>query len=425
MGDVQELESCFVAPSEETPRKALWLSPLDTVLVNKGHTPTVYFYRRDAAAGDFFDVGRLKEALAKALVAFYPLAGRLRSESGDHGRPDIHCNAEGALFVVARSELTVDAFSDLKPSPEFRRLFAPRLEPPTIVLGVQVTFLSCGGVALGTVLHHYAIDALSAFHFFQTWSAFCRDGDAAVVEPPYHDRTLLRARSPPVVHPDAHSVFSLTMNLCETSSPITTKFFDISKDQLTALKRMCGGMSTFSSVAALVWQCMCVARQLPLDAETRISFPVNVRRRMNPPLPDRYFGNALVMARTATTVKDVVSGTLAATAALIKGTLSRLDNEMLQSAIDYNEMVGMSNKPTMGNLPDTELRMVCWMGMSMYDADFGWGNPQLMSRAESVRGGFVYMMDGIDNEGGGVRVLMSIEAEKMGEFEQLFRANFA
>lgn len=141
---VEEIESCFIAPSEDTPRQGLWLSPLDIVMVSRGHTPTVYFYQRDTAtvAADYFEVGRLKEAMAKALVAFYPLAGRL-SVDGD-GRPEIDCNAEGALFVVAQSKLTVDAFSDLKPSPELRRLFAPRIEPASIMLGVQVSiYLVC------------------------------------------------------------------------------------------------------------------------------------------------------------------------------------------------------------------------------------------------------------------------------------------
>jgi shikimate O-hydroxycinnamoyltransferase len=75
--------------------------------------------------------------------------------------------------------------------------------------GVQVNFLKCGGVALGMALHHIAVDATCAFHFFQTWSAFSRDGDAAAValERPCHDRTLLRPRFPPVVHPDALTVF--------------------------------------------------------------------------------------------------------------------------------------------------------------------------------------------------------------------------
>jgi hypothetical protein len=70
---------------------------------------------------------------------------------------------------------------------------------PPIWTSIQVTFLKYGGVVLGTALHHAAIDASSAFHFFQTWSAFCKHGDRAAVELPCHDHTLLRARSPPTV----------------------------------------------------------------------------------------------------------------------------------------------------------------------------------------------------------------------------------
>ena len=99
--DVQVVESSLVSPSQGTPRGQLWLSPLDLLLVNRGHTPTVYFYRPAAAAGDFFDVARLKESMARALVDFYPLAGRLGVDAD--GRFVIDCNAEGALFTVARA----------------------------------------------------------------------------------------------------------------------------------------------------------------------------------------------------------------------------------------------------------------------------------------------------------------------------------
>lgn len=84
--EVKVVECCMVTPSEETPRRGLWLSPLDLMMVNRGHTPTVYFYR-SASDDGFFDVARLKAAMAKALVPFYPLAGRLGVD-GD-GRPEI------------------------------------------------------------------------------------------------------------------------------------------------------------------------------------------------------------------------------------------------------------------------------------------------------------------------------------------------
>jgi hypothetical protein len=55
--------------------------------------------------------------------------------------------------------------------------------------------------SIGTAVHHAVVDGSSMFHFTRTWASYCRDGKGAVVEPPCHDRAVLRARSPPVIHP--------------------------------------------------------------------------------------------------------------------------------------------------------------------------------------------------------------------------------
>nr|BAJ95260.1 predicted protein [Hordeum vulgare subsp. vulgare] len=232
------VKSCFVTPSGETPRKRLWLSALDLVLASRGHTPLVHFYSAGdvAAAGDgFFSVARLKESLAKALVPFYPLAGRLGVDPD--GRFEIDCNGEGALFVVAHSDRTFDDFSDHKPTPETRRLFCPPVQPSSVILAVQVTFLRCGGVVLGTATHHAAADGPSTFHFIRTWAGYCRDGEGAAVELPCHERGLLRARSPPVIHPDTIPTFCSRLPQHDPSGAVATQVFTFSEDQLRALKR--------------------------------------------------------------------------------------------------------------------------------------------------------------------------------------------
>ncbi|KAL6661612.1 hypothetical protein ACP70R_000996 [Stipagrostis hirtigluma subsp. patula] len=424
---VQVVESSFVVPSEATPKKGLWLSPVDIWLSKRGHTPTVYLYRPgDAAAADFFDVVRLKEALAKALVAFYPLAGRLVVDDDGPQRTEIRCNGEGALFVVARSDLTVDDFNDFKPSPELRRLLVPCVEPSSIVMAIQVTFLKCGGVALGAALQHGAVDAMSASHFFQTWSAFSRDGDGAAVELPCHDRTLLRARSPPVVHPDALSVIccpKLTVSEPWDSSPtIVAKFFTVSEEQIASLKRLSGDASTFCALSALVWQCACVARRLPPDAEARVIFPVNVRRRVRPPLPDTYFGNGIVILGARGAARDIASEALASVAGRIRDAVGRADDELVRSAIDYHELAERdSRRWRWGVMPETELRVTSWLGMPVYDVDFGWGKPRVMSPAACAPGGCVLMDDG-PGGGGAVRVLVGMGAAAMEEFERLLYA---
>ena len=70
-------ESIMVKPREETPRGSVWLSNLDLVFPNTYHTRWMYLYRWDGGAG-FFDNATLKAALSRALVEFYPYAGRLR-----------------------------------------------------------------------------------------------------------------------------------------------------------------------------------------------------------------------------------------------------------------------------------------------------------------------------------------------------------
>ncbi|OQU86302.1 hypothetical protein SORBI_3003G068950 [Sorghum bicolor] len=181
-----------------------------------------------------------------------PAAFGINNDDGD-GKMEISCNGEGALFVVAQADdLTADDVKKFKPPPELRRLFVPLVEPSSIMLAVQVTFLKYGGVALGTAVHHVAVDALSAFHFFQTWSAFSKHGNRPTVELSCHDRTLLRARSPPAVHPNALSMFYPKHILSNPSRPLAIQVFTISNDWIASLKHLCGGgTSTFCVVSAL------------------------------------------------------------------------------------------------------------------------------------------------------------------------------
>ncbi|XP_051180354.1 putrescine hydroxycinnamoyltransferase 1 [Lolium perenne] len=427
IGEVVVAESCLVTPSTETPRRALWLSPLDLFYANRGHIPLVSFYRPSCSgATDFFDVTRLKTALSKALVPFYPLAGRL--DVGQDSRLQINCDGQGALFLVAHtSSLTVEDLSDFKPSPELRRLLVPHLnsaEAAPIICAIQVTFFRCGGVAIGAALHHLAVDGNAASYFFRAWTAFCKDGERAVVDLPCHDRALLSAREPPVVRPDALSILCPSLNLSEASGPVATEVFLLGKDHVSALKRICGGATTFCAVSAHMWRCMCLARRLLPGSTTRLVFPANVRRSLNPPLLDRYFGNAVIILATAGKTQDIIApGGLASVAGRIRGLIGRMDDEVVRSAVDQLELAKIDGRPARGSLPATDLRVISWLGMPLYDMDFRWGKPVAALRVESNYGGFVHLMDASPQDGGGVRVIVCAEAAILSDFKRLLYAN--
>ncbi|XP_037449716.1 hydroxycinnamoyltransferase 4-like [Triticum dicoccoides] len=428
--EVRVVESCFVTPAADTPSRALRLSPLDLMLVHGGYTPVVHFYRPrtgdETTSGDFFDVTRLKTALSMALVPFYPLAGRFKE--GVDGRMEIDCNGKGMLFLVAHSRLAVDDFSNFEPSPKQRRLFVPHIDGSAgLLCAIQVTFLKCGSVVLGMATHHGALDGTAMFHFLQTWTAFSRDGDRALVNLPCHDRSRLYARDPPVVHPDALSVFCPKMILSQTSIVNKLEVFTVRKDHLSTLKLTCGGVSTFSALTAHTWQCMCLARRLPPDSTTRLAFMANVRRRMTPPLPDGYFGNAIININVAEEAQSITSGDLAFVARRIKDTITRVDDELVHSAVDYVELAlaerDNRHTPAMGNLPVTDIRVVNWLGLPLYDLDFSWGKPLAVMRAESSRGGLVHLMNSTQGDGS-VQLVIYTEAAILTEFKRLFYAKF-
>nr|BCY27076.1 hydroxycinnamoyl-CoA:quinate hydroxycinnamoyltransferase [Bambusa multiplex]BCY27077.1 hydroxycinnamoyl-CoA:quinate hydroxycinnamoyltransferase [Bambusa multiplex] len=422
--EVEVVESALVAPSEETPRRGLWLSNLD-LAVPKTHTPLVYYYPAPAQGGeDFFSPERLRAALARALVLFYPLAGRLGVDAG--GRLQIDCNGEGALFVVARADFAgEDLFVDYEPSPEVRRMFvpfAPSGEPPCHMAMFQVTFLKCGGVVLGTGIHHVTMDGIGAFHFIQTWTGLARGLDAAeaCASPPFHDRTLLRARSPPRADFD-HPVYSPAY-LNGRPRPFVTRVYSVSPKLLADLKSRCApGVSTYCAVTAHLWRCMCVARGLAPGSDTRLRVPANVRHRLRPPLPRHLFGNAIVRELVTVKVGDVLAQPLGFVAETIKKAVDHVDDAFVRSVIDYLEVESeKGSQAARGQLmPESDLWVVSWLGMPMYDADFGWGAPRFVAPAQMFGSGTAYVTQRADRDSG-IAVLFALEPEYLHCFEKVF-----
>ncbi|TVU05739.1 hypothetical protein EJB05_48920 [Eragrostis curvula] len=452
---VDVVETTLVAPSEATPRRELWLSNLDLFVPNK-HTPLVYYYPAPApattdgaAAGEgasFFAPERLKSALAKALVPFYPLAGRLGV--GEDGRPQIDCNGEGALFIVARADFTgEEVFQDYRPSPEFRRMFVPFTAPSGELAMFQVTFLKCGGVVLGTGIHHVPIDGIGSFHFIQAWTRLSRGGldDAAAGDDdqapaPFHDRTLLRARSPPTPSFD-HPVYSLAL-LTGCPRPSVARVYSVSPALLADLKSRCApaAASTYCAVAAHLWRCMCVARALGLGSSdgggvTRLRMTTNARHRLRPPLPRGYSGNAIMRDLVAARVADVLARPLGFTAQAIRDAVDRVDDAYVRSAVDYLEVLDLESSDSENNsnnnnnkeahgqagqlMPESDMWLVSWLGMPMYDADFGWGAPRLVAPAQTFGSGTGYVTPRA-SEDDGVVVIFALEPE----YQQCFQKTF-
>jgi shikimate O-hydroxycinnamoyltransferase len=425
MATVEVLTSEVVVSAEETPAGAIWLSNLD-LAARRGYTPTVYFFRSNGDPG-FFAADAVKNSLARALVAFYPLAGRLGADATT-GRIQIDCTGEGAVFVTAQSgRYTLDdLMSEFAPCREMRDLFVPPTpapNPPCPLLFVQVTRLRCGGVVLGQAMHHSACDARGAAHFFETWASIARgDADAAPVTPCF-DHRLLAARPESAVTYD-HPEYKPEPEPVDaaSASEYASAIITMTKDQVAALRARCPGASTFRAVVALVWRCACRARALPPDAETRLYSMIDMRARLDPPLPPGYFGNAVIRTSVSATAGEVVSNPVGYAARRALAVTSQGD-DYARSLVDYLEGVDAMNLPRSG-ISRAHLRAISWVGMSLYKADFGWGAPAFMGPALMYYSGFVYVMNTAGKDGD-LALVLSLEPESMPEFRKVFAEELA
>uniref|UniRef100_A0ACD5ZSF7 Uncharacterized protein n=1 Tax=Avena sativa TaxID=4498 RepID=A0ACD5ZSF7_AVESA len=414
---VEILESCLVKPSEATPEHGVWLSNLD-LLVARSLTPTVYIYRPRSDPA-FFSPPVLKAALSKALVPFYPLAGRLAQD--DAGRPEIRCSGEGVLFVTARADATLDDLGDFAPSDELRRTLVPTAGATGTFLAMfQVTFFKCGGVCLGVAIHHTAADGLAALDFVNAWATIARGDVGVPAAGPCLDRTLLRARSPPSVRFD-HAEYSRRASGPNPTVAFHSAILPLSKIQVDALKGEGKGLSTFKAVVAHVWRCACAARGLAPTEDSRLYMTADARSRVHPRLPRGYFGNAIFRASAVAKVGDVASGTLEAVAEMVTAATARLDDEHVRSLVDYLELqaedaAGLRKGEWV--MPETDLWVISWQGLPIYDADFGWGRPVFMGRACLQFSGLVYLVPGPDGDGR-LDVVVAMEPRSLAMFREV------
>lgn len=152
----------IVIPSEPTPSGILHLSESDQA-AQWTNTPVIHIYKpnNNIIPSSF---KKTKNALSRALVHFYPLAGRLHWKEG--GQLELDCNAMGVQVLEAYADAKLDELGDFAPTGVVEDL-VPKIDYTTPIeewplLLAQLTRFSCGGICVGTAVSHTMADGLSA-----------------------------------------------------------------------------------------------------------------------------------------------------------------------------------------------------------------------------------------------------------------------
>ena len=429
---VEITQSTVLEPSRESARgggKKVPLTVFDRASTD-GYIPAVFAWNAPAPTNE-----ALKAGLVAAVARFPHLAGRFAAD--DHGRKCFHLNDAGVLVL----EATVDAdladalahdvsahINELYPKAEKERANEP-------IFQAQLTRYACGGLVIGTACHHQVADGQSMSVFYTAWASAVRT-DSAVLMSPFVDRSAtVVPRSPPTPAYDhrniefkgglsrSHSYGVLPMDRIKN---LAVHFPDEFVADLKA--RVGTRCSTFQCLLAHAWKKITAARDLAPDDFTQVRVAVNCRGRAKPPVPMDFFGNMVLWAFPRMQVRDLLSSSYPAVVAAIRDAVALVDDEYIQSFIDFGEAERgviedggeelASTAATPGTMFCPDLEVDSWLGFRFHDLDFGCGPPCAFLPPDLPIEGIMIFVPSCDPKGG-VDLFMALDDEHVQTFKQI------
>ena len=282
-----------IKPSSPTPHnlKTFKLSLLDQ-LSPPIHGNTTFFFHTDVGATttdpnlEFSRKSQLlQQSISDTLTRFYPLVGRLLDAS------PIDCNDDGGFFIECQCDSPLSEFLS-KPNFETLDQFLPATDPETLEWSKGSMWLikfSCDGTTVSVSLSHKIVDIASLLTLLKSWTETCR-GLSEPILPNFTGFSLLSPKEIPGM--------SASMKISDDKFKIG---FVISATKIAVLKEkgisMIGWEQYYPSrgelVLAKLWKCAAaVVKSKTGSFKPTVLFQgVNLRGRMDPPLPDTVFGN--------------------------------------------------------------------------------------------------------------------------------------
>ncbi|KAI0127603.1 transferase family-domain-containing protein [Xylariales sp. AK1849] len=254
----------------------------------------------------------------------------------------------------------------------------------------QLTWLP-GGMALTVGFHHYCMDGGGFAEFLKQWAgnslALERNTKLPSWDPVFLDRSRLNGRFVQPenrVDPPEPPGIGAPMSQTHELRSVVIEFTKTTAAQLKAAATpQDKPISTFDAISALLWRVHTRARLAMyelVDGELSVSATaVDLRPRLDPPLPPHLQANATLSLRTPRVpVLEVVSSdSLSYLASLIrKAHTSSVEAVATQTA---NAVAAFNNKAAvswkLGSVPRFTVVMSDRRATGAYEADFGFGRP--------------------------------------------------
>lgn len=362
----------------------------------------------------------LKTSLSNTLPHFYFLAGKL-SEDGY----SINCDDEGILFLEAHINGNL---SELIEKADYKHLnqCLPNHEDSNsdrkILVVIQFNVFTCGGIGIGINFSHKAGDGHSATTFLKSWANSCKSNSQETILPKLIDAANY---FPPT---DASKYKPVTEIPPETN--LIAKRFLFTQSSLNKLKQTISSSlsenipsdtltSTELISAFILRRVMEINETKPPPKRMAASlYYVNLRDKMNPPLPKEAFGNfwRLGLATPNMFEMDSYDQLVSKMRKAIDGIGKEEYIEKLKNGKDQRMEIflwAVRKGPENSNIDS--FIFTSWLDFGVYDVDFGFGKVDYVCSPSRPRRNMVTLMGTKDGEG--IEVWINMTEGDMKAFE--------
>ncbi|XP_047975468.1 malonyl-coenzyme:anthocyanin 5-O-glucoside-6'''-O-malonyltransferase-like [Salvia hispanica] len=403
----------------------------DIIWLLRRPTETIYFHALRCSQSHFLEtiVPNLKHSLSEALQHFLPLASNIIFPLTSTEMPVSHYSSDSLPFTIAISDADFDSLTanHSKDAHQFHQ-FAPQMPPPVYSsahikfkpLAIQVSLFEKKGICIGLTHHHAICDAVGLFAFLRTWASIHKSGDPVLDSLPFYDRDSVQ---------DSDKLTKFSWNSIRTNTPTTfhpsathkvRATFILTVEQINKLKCLSTSpISTFVATCAHLWTCLARSETEAVDDDEPeyLTSPMDCRRRLNPPLPDNYFGNCLIFLQAKSSHRRLrgEEGFVAAAEAVAAAVREAAGGggvlEGFEAKFDsYLELKGK--------------RVTTVAGSSRIDryggVDYGWGKAIKYECIHTDFDGSVTLCMG---RNGGIEMGLSLTTSKMDAFAAVFDTN--
>ncbi|XP_076950084.1 benzyl alcohol O-benzoyltransferase-like [Bidens hawaiensis] len=330
----------LIIPAKLTPRELKPLSDIDDQPNLRFHIPLIHIYQNNPKMGNKNPASVIRDALAKALVFYYPLAGRLKE--GPNRKLMVDCNGQGVLFIEAEADVTLKQFGvDLQPPFPCREELlydvpgsSGIVDSPLLL--IQVTRLLCGGFILAIRFNHTMCDGFGYVQFVTAVSEMAK-GELTPSTMPVWQRELFCARDAPCITCTNHE-YDEVVNIDGTTillEGMECRSFFFGPTQISSIRRFVPShlkhCTTFEVLTACLWRCRTTAFQPNPEDETRMMFSVSARSKFQPRIPLGYYGNVFSCPVATSKAQDICDKPLGHALELVMKAKSEVTEEHMKS----------------------------------------------------------------------------------------------